>query len=133
MKKNDCLVIGMSNFGRNIAQELNSMGKNVTVIDRNEEIFDFMDEFSGFMVKGDATDPTVLESNGIKNAYMVVITTNDDNTNIFLAHLCEKVYKVPEIFCRVADTEKNILLDENIKIINPFSLCMDYFNKVLKE
>lgn len=132
--KKDCIVIGMSNFGMNIAIELNKNGKDVTVIDKNADTFNMMDNFSGFMVSGDATDLSLLEENGINNADMVVITTDSDNLNIFLAHVCSQIYHVPNIFCRIVDTDKNILIkDSTVKVINPFSLCMEYFRTISSQ
>ena len=134
MKKNDCIVIGMGRLGSAIAIELNKAGENVTVIDKDMSTFDRLEEFSGFMINDDATDLTVLENNGVKNARKVIITTNSDNVNIFLTHICLKVYDVPEIYVRIADTDNNVLVkDERVKIINPFSLCIDFFKGLEKE
>ena len=134
MKKNECIVIGMGRLGTTIAKKLNKIGYNVTIIDKNAETFEYMEDFSGFMINDDATDLTVLENNGVRDVDTIIITTNDDNTNIFIAHVCKKLYNIPNIYCRIADTDKNILLqDYGIKIINPFSLCLDYFNELLGE
>ena len=53
----------------------------------------------------------------------------DDNVNLFLAHLCAKVYEVPYIYVRFDDPDKGLLIQGmNIKAIYPFQLSKDRFN-----
>jgi trk system potassium uptake protein TrkA len=104
-------------------------GEDVIIIDAQDDSFRKLQEsFSGYQVVGDATDLSVLENSYIKHAKTVVITTDSDNVNIYLAHLCFYVYNVPRIFVRLSDTDKGKLLDgTNIKAIYPFNLSYDEF------
>ncbi len=54
-----------------------------------------------FMIAGDATDSAVLERAGINRAPTVLITTHDDDTNIFLTILCRRMRKDMQIISRV--------------------------------
>lgn len=127
--KNKIIIIGCGRLGASIANHESEMGENVIVIDENEQSFDRLDEsFSGFKITGDSTDPTVLEQGYIKTASEVIITTGDDNTNLFLAHLCSLIYQVPEVYVRFADPEKSILISGmNVKAIYPFELSLNKF------
>lgn len=134
MKKNKFVVIGSGRLGSNIATKMSEKGEDVIIIDATDDSFRKLQEsFSGYQVVGDATDLSVLDNAFIKQAKTVVISTDQDNVNIFLAHVCYYVYKVDKIFVRISDTDKGKLLEgTNIKAIYPFNLSLIEFN-VLNE
>lgn len=127
--KNKILIIGCGRLGASIANHENELGANVIVVDEDEGSFDRLDEsFSGFKITGDGTDPAVLESAYIKTASEVIITTGNDNANLFLAHLSAQIYGVPQVYVRFADPEKSLLITgSNIRAIYPFELSLDRF------
>jgi trk system potassium uptake protein len=129
MKRNKFIVIGSGRLGSNIATSMSELGEDVIIIDAQDDSFRKLQEsFSGYQVVGDATDLTILENSYIKHAKTVVITTDSDNVNIYLAHICFYVYNVPKIFVRLSDTDKGKLLDgTNIKAIYPFNLSYTEF------
>lgn len=129
MKRNKFVVIGSGRLGSNIATKMSEQGEDVIIIDATDDSFRKLQEsFSGYQVVGDATDLSVLDNAFIKQAKAVVITTNNDNVNIFLAHVCYYVYNVPKIVVRLADTDKGKLLEgTNIKGIYPFNLSLSEF------
>jgi len=129
MKRNKFVVIGSGRLGANIATKMSELGEDVIILDATDDSFRKLQEtFSGYQVVGDATDLVILESAYIKHAKTVVITTDSDNTNIYLAHICYYVYNVPKIFVRLADTEKGRLLEGTyIKAIYPFTLTLNEF------
>ena len=64
----------------------------------------------------------------VSNAREVIITTGDDNINLFLAHLCSVVHEVPYVYVRFDDPDKGILVQGTaIKAIYPFQLSKDRF------
>jgi trk system potassium uptake protein TrkA len=135
MKRNKFIVIGSGRLGGNIATKMSEHGEDVIVIDATEDSFRKLQEsFSGYQVVGDATDMTVLENAYIKQAKTVVLTTDSDNVNIFLAHVCYYIYNVPNIFVRLEDTDKGKLLEgTSIKAIYPFKLSFNEFLEMSKE
>ena len=135
MKRNKVLVIGSGRLGSSIATKLSELGDDVLIIDANQDAFRKLQEaFSGYEVVGDATDLMVLEQAYIKQAKSVIITTDNDNTNIYVAHLAYYIYDVPEIFVRLSDTDKGSLIDDtNIKAIYPFTLSINEFLKLYEE
>ena len=135
MKRNKFIVIGSGRLGSNIATSMSELGEDVIIIDAMEDSFRKLQEsFSGYEVVGDATDLSVLENAYIKEANTVVITTDNDNVNIFLAHICFYVYNVPKIFVRLSDTDKGKLLDgTTIKAIYPFNLSYSEFMDLKDE
>ena len=135
IKPNTAIVIGAGRLGSAIGKELNQQGFNVTMIDNRDNVLQRLsDEFSGYLIKGDATDLSVLESNDIKKVEKVIITTGNDNTNLFLAHVCYYIYNVPEIFIRLSDNTKSKLIKNTpIKAIYPFILSKNQFVDYLNE
>jgi len=135
MKRNKFIVMGSGRLGANIATKMSELGEDVIIIDANDDSFRKLhDSFSGYQVVGDATDLVVLENAMIKHAKTVVITTDSDNTNIFLAHICYYVYNIPKIYVRLADTEKGRLLEGTyIKAIYPFTLSLNEFMDLYDE
>ncbi len=135
MKRNKFIVIGSGRLGGNIATKMSEAGEDVIVIDATEDSFRKLQEsFSGYQVVGDATDMTVLENSYIKEAKTVVLTTDSDNVNVFLAHVCYYIYNVPNIFVRLEDTDKGKLLEGTaIQAIYPFKLSFNEFLELSKE
>lgn len=132
--KNEIFVIGAGKLGTKIASLLYESGKNVVVIDKNDSAFHKLDDFSGFTVNGDATDLDFLRSIDIQEAKMVIITTNDDNTNLFLADVCFYLFDIKKIYVRLSDTDKGFLLENTTATcIYPFNLSVDFFCDKEKE
>jgi trk system potassium uptake protein TrkA len=134
--KNLCVVIGCSNLGSTIANELSNNGENVLIIDKDSNSFDKIPEsYGGNTVLGDATDINVLNDNGIKDSKLVVIATDNENINIFLAHLISKLYNAKLVIVRLNTIDKKGLIEgiPNIRAIYPFTLSVEFFDKILKE
>ena len=129
-KEIDVLVCGCSKLGAHIANYYSAKGYNVTVLDINKSSFrKLKDDFSGETRRGDATDIDILRYNGIEEAEIVVVTTEKDNMNIFIAEMASIIFSIPKIFVRLNDEDKEELLSDfnNINIISPFHLCMEKF------
>lgn len=135
MKRNKFIVIGSGRLGANIATRMSDRGEDVIILDIKHESFRKLNEsFSGYEMTGDATDMSVLEEAYINYAKTVVITTDNDNTNIFLAHVCYYIYNVPQIYVRLNDNDKGRLLQGTyIKAIYPFTLSYNEFVALFDE
>jgi trk system potassium uptake protein TrkA len=131
MKKEKAIVIGAGRLGSYIATELSLKGHGVVIIDKDGSAFrKLSDQFSGFHYIGDAVDSEVLEQAGIKDSNILIATTNNDNTNIFVSHIASMVYFVDRVYLRLGDIEKSTLIENtNIHAIYPFKLSMDEFNR----
>ncbi len=128
--RNQTFIIGCGKLGASIANDSSRRGLDVVVIDSNMSVFSQLDDnFSGIPKVADATDPNALLDAGILNAAEVIITTGNDNTSLFLAHLCAKIYEVPYVYVRFDDPAMGLLIQGmNIKAIYPFQLSRDRFN-----
>jgi trk system potassium uptake protein TrkA len=133
--KKKILIVGSGRLGASIAANLSSQGKDVIIIDKNGESFRKLDdEFGGYDLIGDATDLTVLENEAIINEVNeVIITTDSDNVNLFIAHICFYIYNVPHVYVRLNDVEKGKLLDNTtIQAIYPFNLSFEDYLQARK-
>lgn len=132
MKQSNTIIVGAGRLGGTIARKLNKIA-NVLIIDKDKNKFSKLQDYSGFVEAGDATDQAFLEKNGIKDADSIIAVTDDDNVNIFLADLCSHIYNVPNIIIKLKDSRKRVLVDDRITCICPFDLSLDYFEKEQSE
>jgi voltage-gated potassium channel len=101
------LVIGGGRVGCSTAEALRARGVWVRVIEENPELRPRITEVADDVVIGDAADHKVMIHSGINEAASVVLTTNNDATNIFLAVYCRKLNADAIIVSRVGHL-KNI-------------------------
>lgn len=131
MKKDKAIVIGSGRLGSYIASELSIQGHDVIIIDKDGDAFrKLSDQYSGYRYIGDAVDSEVLEQAGIEDADILIATTNNDNTNLFVAHVASMIYFVEKVYLRLGDIEKSTLIENtSIHAIYPFKLSMEEFKR----
>lgn len=127
--RNKTLIIGCGRLGASIANKDSSSGKNVLIIDLDEAAFENLsDSFSGYKFIGDVTDLSLLEEAYITSAKEVIITTGNDNINVYLAYVAREIYNVPNIYVRLDDPNLELLLRGlDVHAIYPFELSLDKF------
>ena len=127
MKRNKFVVIGCGRFGGQVATERSEEGMQVIVVDAHEDSFRKLHEtFAGYTEVGDATQLEILKKAFIEEAEYVLISTNRDNDNILIAHICDQIFQVPKIYIRLMDSEKEKLIDnERIQAIYPYNLSLE--------
>lgn len=91
------LVIGCGRVGRAAIKHLTTRRIAYRVIDLLPERAPDPE----FLVAGNATDRAVLEKAGLMQAPTVLITTHDDDTNIYLTILCRSLRPDVQIISRV--------------------------------
>lgn len=90
------LVLGGGRVGLAAARSLRGRGLNVVIVDRRE-----VSAGEGIrVVKGDAADLAVLEDAGIRSAPSAIITTHDDDINIYLTIYCRRLRPDMQIISR---------------------------------
>ena len=135
MNRNKFVVIGCGRFGGQVATERSEEGMQVIVVDAHEDSFRKLHEtFAGYTEVGDATQLEILKKAFIEEAEYVVISTNRDNVNILIAHICDQIFQVPKIYIRLMDSEKEKLIDnERIQAIYPYKLSIDSFRTLFQS
>ncbi len=95
------LLIGAGKVGHAAARALKRKGLPVHAIDRTDAALAPLADHVDAMFTGDAADRTVLERAGILEARSVVLTTNDDAMNIYLAVYCRRLRPELRIVSRI--------------------------------
>lgn len=85
------LVIGGGRVGRQVARALDERGASVRIVERDRRLRGSLAEVADDVLIGDMTDDRVIRRAGIRTAASLVLTTNHDATNIFLALYCRKL------------------------------------------
>jgi Trk K+ transport system NAD-binding subunit len=97
------VVIGGGRVGRAAAKALRDKGVECRIVERNPERIRDPDHY----VLGDAADLEVLERAGVMKCQSVVVTTHDDDVNVYLAIYCRKLRPDVQILAR-ANQDRNV-------------------------
>ena len=100
------IVIGGGTVGRAATRALVREGIPVHVIDRDPDAAASLGNIAEIVV-GNAADRQLLERAGLDRATSVLLTTNDDATNIYLALYCRRLKQDLRIVSRVT-LERNV-------------------------
>ncbi|MEX2574369.1 MAG: NAD-binding protein [Balneolaceae bacterium] len=97
------VIIGAGRVGRAAAKALEDRQIDYRIIDKEPGRIRDREKY----ILGDAADITVLEQAGIRDAHTVLITTHDDDVNIYLTIYCRRLCPNMQIISR-ATFERNI-------------------------
>lgn len=101
------LVIGGGKVGQAAARALRDRGISVRIVEKSDQQPRALQQVADDIIIGDAADREVLFDAGLKEASAVVLTTNDDATNIYLTVYCRRLNPDVNIVSRVT-LERNI-------------------------
>jgi voltage-gated potassium channel len=99
------VVLGGGRVGRAVVRSLKEAGQPCRVVEKQAERVRHLDVDE--VVIGDAADLAVLKEAGIEQAPAVVVTTHDDDTNVFLTLYSRRLRPGAEILGRV-EHERNV-------------------------
>lgn len=130
---NFIMIIGCGRLGASLANTLSNKNKDVTVIDINKESFRKLSPaFGGLALEGNATDIDTLKEAQIHKASVVVVVTNKDNTNIMIAQMAKKIFKIEKVISRLYDPERECVYKEfEIDTIFPSLLSANEVDKIM--
>jgi len=98
---NPAIVIGGGKVGRSVTRALQAQGVAVHMIERKPELAARWATLPDRLFVGDAAHRELLDDAGIMNAPAVVLTTNDDAMNVYLAVYCRRLNPDLQIVSRV--------------------------------
>lgn len=115
------IIIGCGRFGSKLAKGLSDDGYDVSIIDNNVERLNALGSgFNGRRIKGVEYDNDNLIEAGIEEADALIAVTSNDNINITVSLIADKIYKVSQIIARVNESDKNSFYQTlGINTINP--------------
>src|SRR3989304_973197 len=118
------LIIGAGAVGFNIAEQLSKEGHDISVIDQNPQLVKKVSEnLDVFVVVGNGTSPSVLESAGVREADMVLAVTTSDEVNIIVCILASQYGNGKKIkIARIRNSE----FTSNGPLFKQNGFCVDH-------
>ncbi len=104
---NPVIVVGGGRVGCSTVRALKERELKVHLIERDASMREKLDGLADRLFIGDAAEREVIMAAGLKDAPSVILTTNDDATNVYLAVYCRKLNSELRIVSRVTH-ERNI-------------------------
>ncbi|MDP1570505.1 MAG: NAD-binding protein [Vicinamibacterales bacterium] len=105
------LVIGAGRVGQAAVEVLHAKGIRTHVLDRDRRSLYPLEGIADRLTEGDAADRRTLTKAGLQDAPSVLLTTNDDAMNIYLAVYCRRLKSDLRIVSRVTH-------DRNVEAIH---------------
>ncbi len=96
------IVIGAGRVGTAVCKTLDSRNTDYRVIDRSAEA---VKQFGPRGINGDASNFDTLHIAGIIEARSVIITSHDDDLEVFLTIFCRKLRPDIQIVCRASESK----------------------------
>src|SRR5512139_1094614 len=106
------VVIGLGIFGFNIAKDLYENGIEVIAVDKDKEVVQKIKDFSTKAVLADGTDKEVMESIGIQEDDIVIISFGENLAASTLITLHLKEMKVKNIIVTAPNEDHKHVLDK---------------------
>ena len=97
------IIVGGGRVGRSVAKLLDELGMKWKLIESDRDRIRNAENY----IVGDATEPKVLLEAGLVEASTIIITTRDDDINIYLAIFCRKARPDVQIICR-SSIDRNV-------------------------
>ncbi|WP_069999042.1 potassium channel family protein [Cellulosilyticum sp. I15G10I2] len=129
------IIIGCGRLGASLANDLSDRGGDVLIIDRNKDSFRKLSpSFGGLTLTGDAADIDILHEAQVEKATVVILVTDNDNTNIMIAQMAKKIFKKERVIARLYDPElKCVYYEFGIDTISPAVLSIKEINRLLNN
>ena len=108
------LVIGCEQVGASLIRDLERIGHDISLIERDPEQLKRLDafddyRFGGTALVGDPTDPDVLRRGGVENCDAVAAVSEDDSVNLMAAQIAKSIFRREKVSCRGSDPHLQVL------------------------
>ncbi|MCB1023156.1 MAG: NAD-binding protein [Acidobacteria bacterium] len=95
------LLIGGGKVGRAAARELKKQNRRVFLVEAKGELREVIGDVPDRLTIGDASDRHILEKGGLNEASLVILSTNQDDVNIYLTIYCRRLNPDLKIISRI--------------------------------
>ena len=115
------LVIGCDQVGASLIRDLERIGHDISLIERDPEQLKRLDafddyRFGGTALVGDPTDPDVLRRGGVENCDAVAAVSEDDSVNLMAAQIAKSIFRRETVICRVSDPHLQVLYHKGYEL-----------------
>jgi trk system potassium uptake protein TrkA len=127
------IIVGCGRLGSNLAKQLSDEGHDVCIIDRDSNKLSVLGTgFNGLRLKGIEFDNDKLMEAGINQADALLAVSSDDNINITVSLIAEKIYHVPNVISRVSEPGKEYIYDKlGIKTLKTINIGIANLKRML--
>ncbi len=129
------IIIGCGRLGANLANKLYSQGHDVIVIDEDESSFRKLSSFyGGLTLMSDGTELKTFDLIEVEENDVLIVVTDNDNTNIMISQIAREIYHIKKIICRLYDPSRECVYDEfGIDTICPTYLSVNRIEEILNS
>lgn len=120
------LIVGCGKVGSSLANLLDSQGHDIVIVDPVYENFDLLSsDFSGYTISGLPIDQDVLRQAGIEGCDVVAAVTKEDNVNIMVSEVADKIFNIKNIITRIYDPDReSIFSTYGLKTVCPTNMTV---------
>ncbi len=129
------IICGYGRVGRRVAEEFRAAGVAYVVLDFSEEAVAAAREENELFIEGNATEDEDLERAGLEHAAGIVVASDDDADNLYIALSARNVRPDIQIVARASDedAEHKIMLAGADRVVMPYRAAgRQMANMVLK-
>lgn len=101
----EVLIIGSGRVGSTLAKELIDLGIEVIILDSKKENLDKVEKLDCSKVLGMPLDTEVLEKAGVQSVSAVLTVSDNENLNVMVGQICQKIYGVKKVVVRIYNPE----------------------------
>ena len=115
------LVIGCDQVGASLIRDLERIGHDISLIERDPEQLKRLDafddyRFGGTALVGDPTDPDVLRRGGGENCAAVAAVSAADSVHLMAAQIAKSIFRREKVICRVSDPHLQMLYHKTYEL-----------------
>jgi trk system potassium uptake protein TrkA len=127
------IIAGCMTIGASLAQILSEENHDVVVIDSDPKNLEALGSgFNGVTITGMPIDEDVLRNAGIEQADALAAVTRDDNMNVMIAQVAQKLFHVPKVITRLYSPERELVFREmGMTTVCPTSLAVNSIKEML--
>lgn len=127
------IIVGCGDVGSRLAQELSQGKDNVVVIERSLYALGKLgSRFNGQTLIGDGMDVKILQEAGIENCDVLFALTDNDNLNLVIAQIAQKIFGVKKVVLQVRDFDKEVFArSRGLTVINRNTYFLEMFKRCI--
>jgi trk system potassium uptake protein TrkA len=136
------LIVGCGRVGSRIAKTMLREGHEVSVLDEAPGAIAMLDtdleagwqESGGSFTVGTALEVDALREAGIERADAFVASTDGDNTNLVIAQIAQRRFKVPRVVVRVLDPLRaEWYREQGLSTVCPTQVAVEMLEEAVRE
>jgi trk system potassium uptake protein TrkA len=134
------LIVGSGRVGSAVAKRALDAGHEVSVLDSDPLSHERLDkdqtttweDAGGRFTVGTALEIDALLEAGLEDADVFLAATSGDNTNLVIAQIAQRRFKVPKVVVRVADPARaSWYSEQGLLTVSPTQVAIDLASEVV--